>query len=95
MSTKEKLVIEIIDELKRKGVTEVKYAEIVEGGRDIEIKCQDGTTTNVETLDPETTDNIDTLFRLLEHLKKVPECEEGQEVSFQVNGLTLKYKFSA
>jgi len=95
MSTKEKLVNEIIDDLKRKGIIEVKYTEVVEGGRDITIKCRDGTTTNVETLDEETTENIDTLFRLLEHLKKVPDCEEGQEVQFEVNGLTLKYEFLA
>jgi len=96
MSTKEKLVNELINWLKNKGVVELKYIQTIDPpGRGIEIKLQDGTTIDEVSLDEETTDNVDTLFRLLEHLKKIPESEEAQEVQFEVNGLTLKYEFWA
>jgi hypothetical protein len=95
MSTKEKLIEEITNELKSKGIVEVKYEQYVEGGRNIEVKHGDGKTFSAEQLDDETTDNIDTLLRLLEHLKKIPDSEEGDEVQIDVNGLTFKYLFWA
>lgn len=93
--TERRLVNEITDRLKSQGIIEVKYIAMVEGGRSIVVKYRNGIVADEGALDRGATDDVDTLFRLLEHLKMIPRSEEGEEVRLEVSGLTLKYEFWA
>jgi len=88
MSGCEKLLKELIGELKGAGINRIRYEVGVEGWR--EILVNDGKEVTNWNLQ----DKIDLVISLMHYLKIIPYPEEEGEVSkFEYEGISFEYVF--